>query len=80
MDFYLIRFSIYGHPFLSSNFYILGLDNSSLFFMPYDNDVVSNSLKWHARLGYIWKDRMTRIAEEGLLGSLTNVSLLVCES
>lgn len=48
--------------------------------MPYDNGVVSNSLKWHARLGYIRKDRMARLAREGLLGSLANVSLPMCES
>jgi len=47
--------------------------------MAYNDDIVSNSLKWHARLGYIGKDRMVRLAREGLLGSLANVSLPVCE-
>lgn len=42
-------------------FILLDLDNSSLFFMTYDDDVVFNSLKWHARLGHIGKDRMARL-------------------
>ncbi|KAM2564762.1 hypothetical protein TB2_013022 [Malus domestica] len=34
---------------------------------------------WHARLGHIGQDRMTRLVRESLLGSLTNVNLPVCE-
>ena len=34
---------------------------------------------WHARLGHIGRDRMTRLAREGLLGSLTKVDLQLCE-
>ena len=34
---------------------------------------------WHARLGHIGRDRMTRLAREGLLGSLTKVDLQFCE-
>ena len=38
-----------------------------------------DSTTWHARLGHIGKDRMTRLAREGLLGSLTKVDLQLCE-
>ncbi|MBE2321372.1 GAG-pre-integrase domain-containing protein, partial [Solirubrobacter sp. CPCC 204708] len=38
-----------------------------------------NSTTWHARLGHIGRDRMTRLAREGLLGSLTKVDLDLCE-
>ena len=34
---------------------------------------------WHARLGHIGRDRMTRLAREGLSGSLTKVDLQLCE-
>ena len=34
---------------------------------------------WHARLGHIGRDRMTWLAREGLLGSLTKVDLQLCE-
>ena len=35
---------------------------------------------WHARLGHIWQERMNKLAREGLLGSLTNIDLPICES
>ena len=38
-----------------------------------------DSATWHARLGHIKRDRMTRLAREGLLGSLTKVDLQLCE-
>jgi len=34
---------------------------------------------WHARLGHIGQDKMTRLAKEGLLCSLTQVRLPKCE-
>uniref|UniRef100_A0A2N9FZX9 Integrase catalytic domain-containing protein n=1 Tax=Fagus sylvatica TaxID=28930 RepID=A0A2N9FZX9_FAGSY len=37
------------------------------------------SSTWHARLGHIGKDRMTRLAREGLLGPLAKVDLPICE-
>uniref|UniRef100_A0A2N9HTN5 Integrase catalytic domain-containing protein n=1 Tax=Fagus sylvatica TaxID=28930 RepID=A0A2N9HTN5_FAGSY len=37
------------------------------------------SSTWHARLEHIGKDRMTRLAREGLLGSLAKVDLPICE-
>ena len=39
----------------------------------------SNIMIWHARFGHIGQERMTRLAAEGLLGSLAKVSLLICE-
>ena len=39
-----------------------------------------NSVTWHARLGHIGRDRVTRLAREGLFGSLTKIDLFVCES
>ncbi|XP_075669835.1 uncharacterized protein LOC142639561 [Castanea sativa] len=42
------------------------------------NDDVSDSVMWHARLGHIGKDRLARLAREGLLGSITNFQEL-CE-
>ena len=38
-----------------------------------------DSATWHARLGHLGRDRMTRLAREGLLGLLTKVDLQLCE-
>ena len=38
-----------------------------------------DSTTWHARLGHIGRDMMTRLARKGLLGSLTKVDLQLCE-
>ena len=38
-----------------------------------------NSSIWHARLGHIGKDRMARLAREGLLGPIAKVNLPICE-
>lgn len=35
---------------------------------------------WHARLGHIGHDRLKRLATNGLLGSLANIDMLICES
>lgn len=74
LDFYLKK-ALYRHAFISNGFFMLDLDDLSFSFVANDDDVVTNSLKWHGRLRHIGKDRMTRLAREGLLGSLTNVSL-----
>jgi len=39
----------------------------------------ADSIKWHARLGHIMKDRMTRLVREGLIGNLAKVTLSTCE-
>ena len=59
----------------------LDLNVSSHSFVNYDSSYVigSNNIDsttWHARLGHIGRERMTR---EGLLGSLTKVDLQLCE-
>ncbi|KAG5548641.1 hypothetical protein RHGRI_014104 [Rhododendron griersonianum] len=60
----------FGHGSISDGFYVLNLDglNNNAFMAFHDNDVVSSSVKWHARLGHIGQDRMTRLARESLLG------------
>lgn len=35
---------------------------------------------WGARLGHIGEERMNRLAQGGLLGSLVNIDLPICES
>jgi transposase InsO family protein len=67
---------------LISDLFILDVehDNAPLALSATSNEhVVSESLKWHARLGHIGKDRMTRLARSGLLGSLSKVDLPFCE-
>ena len=46
---------------------MLDLDHSSFSFIAH-NDEVSDFVMWHARLGHIGKDRLARLAREGLLG------------
>ena len=77
MDFYLNK-TLYGHGYLSNNFFILDLDHSSFSFIAHNDDVF-DSVMWHAKLRHIGKDRLARLAREGLLGSITNVSLPMCE-
>ena len=57
---------------------MLDLDHSSFSFIAH-NDDISDSVMWHVRLGHMRKDRLARLAREGLLGSITNVSLPMCE-
>src|SRR4051812_2320812 len=45
-----------------------------------NNDVASESTKWHNRLGHIGQDRLSRLVKSGLTGSLTTVTLSTCES
>ena len=77
LDFYLNK-TLYGHGFLSNDFFMLDLDHSSFSFIAH-NDNVFYSVIGHARLGHIGKDRLARLAREGLLGSIANVSLPICE-
>ena len=55
-----------------SHKYLVNITSSS-------NDVASESIKWHARLGHIGHDRMSRLAREELLGSLIKMNLPTCE-
>jgi len=75
--------NVFGHATLKNNFLALDLDNCydnspSAFVSSFNSD--SESAKWHARLGYISQDRMSRLAKEGLLDQLTKVKLPRCES
>ena len=45
-----------------------------------NNDIASESMKWHSRLGHIGQDRLSRLVKSGLTGSLTKVTLPTCES
>ncbi|WRX12315.1 Integrase [Theobroma cacao] len=58
--------------YLDSNNDVAFVSNSSF-------DVVNDSVKWHARLGYIRQNRMSKLARERLLGSITKVKLPTCE-
>ena len=49
-------------------------NDSSVFWTSYDN-ASDNSIIWHARLGHIGQERMTRLAREGLMGDLAKVTL-----
>ena len=49
---------------------MLDLDDSSFSFIAHNDDVY-DSVTWHARLGHIGKDRLARLAREGLLESIT---------
>jgi len=66
---------------LKEDFNALVLDNaydsiSCAFILYFDFD--SDSVKWHARLGSVRQDRMSKLAK-GLLNQLTRVKLPRCE-
>jgi hypothetical protein len=71
----------YGCGFISDGFMILDLNyynyDKSFVLLTSSDDV--DSIKWHARLGHIGQDRMTRLAREGLIGNLAKVTLSTCE-
>ena len=77
--------NVFGHTTLKKDFFVLELDNcydnnkTSSAFVSY-NDSFSDSVKWHARLGYIGQDKMNRLAKEGLLDRLTKAKLSRCKS
>ncbi|KAF7112434.1 hypothetical protein RHSIM_RhsimUnG0229800 [Rhododendron simsii] len=54
----------FGHGSISGGFYFLDLDglNKKAFMVFHDDDAISSSVKWHARLGHIGQDKMTRLA------------------
>jgi transposase InsO family protein len=60
--------------------YFIWIDYSaydSSFVLLTQNDY--DEMNWHARLGHIGQDRMTRLARERLLGPLAKVNLPTCE-
>ncbi|XP_026419768.1 uncharacterized protein LOC113315726 [Papaver somniferum] len=73
---------LFGQGYLSNNFFKLDFFNSfssDVLVTNASSSVVDDCMTWHARLGHIVQDRMTRLAQEGHLGSLSKVSLPVCE-
>uniref|UniRef100_A0A2N9FKV1 Integrase catalytic domain-containing protein n=1 Tax=Fagus sylvatica TaxID=28930 RepID=A0A2N9FKV1_FAGSY len=71
----------FGHVFISNDrLFHLDIDCSaydSSFALLTQNDY--DEMNWHARLGHIGQDRMTRLAKEGLLGPFAKVNLPTCE-
>uniref|UniRef100_A0A2N9GDW0 Reverse transcriptase Ty1/copia-type domain-containing protein n=1 Tax=Fagus sylvatica TaxID=28930 RepID=A0A2N9GDW0_FAGSY len=71
----------FGHAFiLDDRLFHLDIDCSaydSSFALLTQNDY--DEMNWHARLGHIGQDRMTRLAREGLLGPLAKVNLPTCK-
>jgi len=67
---------------MKGDFIVLDLDDSydnmsSTFVSYFDSN--SEYVKWHARLGHVGQDRISRLAKEGLLDQLTRVKLPRCE-
>ena len=72
----------YGHGFISNGFLILDIEhynNDSSVFLTSSDNAFDNLIIWHARLGHIGHERMTRLAREGLMGNLAKVTLSTCE-
>ena len=68
--------NVFGHATLKNDFLVFNLDSCynnspSASASSFDSD--SESIKWHARLGHIGQNRMSRPAKEGLLDPLTKV-------
>ena len=50
-------------------------NNDSSVFLTSSDNAFENSIIWHARLGHIGQERMTRFAREVLMGNLAKVTL-----
>ncbi|KAK2977798.1 hypothetical protein RJ640_029843 [Escallonia rubra] len=72
---------LFGHGFRMDSLFQLDLidSQSSCSYVVNDN-IMNDSTTWHARLGHIGQDRMTRLARESFLGPLANVNLQTCEA
>jgi hypothetical protein len=71
---------IFGHGSICESLFKIDLfesSTSSTFVI--DCNMIISSSTWHARLGHIGKDKMARLATEGLLGPLIKVNLPICE-
>ncbi|KAK2989911.1 hypothetical protein RJ640_001976 [Escallonia rubra] len=72
---------LFGHGFRMNNLFQLDLiDSQSSYSYVVNDNIVNDSTTWHARLGHIGQDRMTRLARECLLGPLAKVNLQTCEA
>ena len=49
------------------------------FFFTSSDITYDNSIIWHARIGHIGQERMTRLAREGLMSNHAKVTLSTCE-
>ena len=54
-------------------------NNDSPVFLTSSENTSDKSSIWHARLGQIGQEKMTRLAREGLMGNLAKVTLSTCE-
>lgn len=70
---------LYGLGVLNNGFFMLELSSECVSYVSSTSDVISDSVKWHARLGHIGQERMARLAREGFLGQLAKVNLPICE-
>ena len=71
---------IFGHGLICESLFKIDLfesSTSSTFVTDYNMTISSST--WHARLGHIGKDKMTRLAREGFLGPFAKVNLPICE-
>ncbi|KAK2986484.1 hypothetical protein RJ640_001007 [Escallonia rubra] len=72
---------LFGHGFRIDSLFQLDLiDSQSSYSYVVNDNIMNDSTTWHARLGHIGQDRMTRLAREGLLGPLAKVNLQTCEA
>ncbi|KAK2973299.1 hypothetical protein RJ640_029749 [Escallonia rubra] len=72
---------LFGHGFRMDSLFQLDLiDSQSSYSYVVNDNIMNDSTTWHARLGHIGQDRMTRLAREGLLGPLAKVNLQTCEA
>ena len=70
----------FGHGSICESLFKIHLFESSISStFVIDCNMTISSSTWHARLGHIGKDRMARLAREGLLGPLAMVNLPICE-
>ncbi|KAL0316519.1 UNVERIFIED_CONTAM: Retrovirus-related Pol polyprotein from transposon TNT 1-94 [Sesamum radiatum] len=70
---------LYGLGFMNNGFFMLELANEFVSYVSSSVNIHDIFVLWHARLGHIGQERMTRLAREGLLGSLAKVNHPVCE-
>ncbi|KAK2970080.1 hypothetical protein RJ640_006553 [Escallonia rubra] len=72
---------LFGHGFRMDSLFQLDLiDSQSSYSYVVNDNIMNDSTTWHARLGHIDQDKMTRLAREGLLGPLAKVNLQTCEA
>ena len=71
---------IFGHGSICESLFKIDLfESSTSTTFVIDCNMTISSSTWHARLGHIGKDRMTKLARKGLLGPLTKVNLTIYE-